>query len=342
MEEMTYKHLEKKQMGKVNKLKIDNVDKNILLELDKDARQSRRSIAEKLGIGSTTVDNRIRSMEQDGIIIKYNLILNLGKLGYQDYQFWLKTNASENVERQIMHYLVNCNDFSFVQRTIGKYHFYAPFFARDHKELRGILKSVFQEFGQYINHYGLAIIDESIAPAHNYIYHDIEFLDHTEDLHEDDYIPLADEELKIISLLAKDPLMPIKSIAEKLGMRQQIVSKIIKRLYDDKFILRIRPGIAPLNLGFIEKQITLKLCPAAIADIDKIKEYFLKSKECMFYTFCFGSSEVVCCMVFENPTEFRTYIMRLQSMFSAEIEKIGVNDFTQHLKYTMHKDHLNK
>ncbi len=66
-----------------NKEELDKLDKLILKELTKDARQSYRKIAEKLKISVGTAQNRIIKLEQKGIIKKYKATLDYEKLGYK-------------------------------------------------------------------------------------------------------------------------------------------------------------------------------------------------------------------------------------------------------------------
>ncbi len=62
--------------------KIDKLDIEILIELQKDARKSLREIAEKLDVAEGTVYNRINKLKKMGIIEKFIPIINHSKLGF--------------------------------------------------------------------------------------------------------------------------------------------------------------------------------------------------------------------------------------------------------------------
>ena len=49
--------------------------------LNKDAKLTSREISEKIGMPVTTVHNRIKKMEKDGIIKKYTIVVDNKKLG---------------------------------------------------------------------------------------------------------------------------------------------------------------------------------------------------------------------------------------------------------------------
>lgn len=63
-------------------MKHDNLDRMILKELESDARQSFRDLAKKTGVSVVTVAQRVRKMEQDGIIKGYSAVISHERLGY--------------------------------------------------------------------------------------------------------------------------------------------------------------------------------------------------------------------------------------------------------------------
>lgn len=60
---------------------MDELDRCLITELTKDARQSSAELSRKLGVSETTVRRRIQHLEKQGIIT-FTAILNPSKLGY--------------------------------------------------------------------------------------------------------------------------------------------------------------------------------------------------------------------------------------------------------------------
>ncbi|WP_159301997.1 Lrp/AsnC family transcriptional regulator [Maribacter litoralis] len=60
--------------------KLDYIDREILKILQKDAKTGAKSIAEQLGLTKTPVYERVRRLEQDGLIKNYVAILNKDKI----------------------------------------------------------------------------------------------------------------------------------------------------------------------------------------------------------------------------------------------------------------------
>ena len=62
--------------------KIDDVDLKIIRLLQKDSRKSFNKLSEGLGIAVGTAYNRVKNMEEKGVIKGYSVLLDSDKLGY--------------------------------------------------------------------------------------------------------------------------------------------------------------------------------------------------------------------------------------------------------------------
>ena len=62
-------------------MKLDDKDMDIMGLLKKNAKKTTQQISRELNIPITTVHNRIKKLESEGIISKYTVVLNQKKLG---------------------------------------------------------------------------------------------------------------------------------------------------------------------------------------------------------------------------------------------------------------------
>ena len=62
-------------------MKLDDKDMDILGLLKKNAKSTTQQISRAVGVPITTVHNRIKKMERDGVIKKYTIWVNYKKLG---------------------------------------------------------------------------------------------------------------------------------------------------------------------------------------------------------------------------------------------------------------------
>ena len=61
---------------------IDDIERRILAVLLVDARTSMRSIAEEVGVALGTVSNRVKRMEEMGVIQGYGVLIDAEKVGW--------------------------------------------------------------------------------------------------------------------------------------------------------------------------------------------------------------------------------------------------------------------
>ena len=62
---------------------MDNIDKKILMQLQKDAKQNTKEIANKVGLSVTPTYERIKKLERKKIITSYVALLDKAKIGKQ-------------------------------------------------------------------------------------------------------------------------------------------------------------------------------------------------------------------------------------------------------------------
>jgi Lrp/AsnC family leucine-responsive transcriptional regulator len=63
---------------------IDEIDRRIMRELRLDGRLSNTKLAEKIGLSTTPCWNRVRALEERGVIEGYTALLSQTSLGYPD------------------------------------------------------------------------------------------------------------------------------------------------------------------------------------------------------------------------------------------------------------------
>ena len=61
---------------------MDKLDRSIILSLNTNGRKSFRHIAKELKVSLSTISNRIKRLEKEGIIERYIPVINKEKIGY--------------------------------------------------------------------------------------------------------------------------------------------------------------------------------------------------------------------------------------------------------------------
>lgn len=125
-------------------VKIDAVDRKIIDILKNDAKCTNRDIAKKIKLPVTTVFNRIRRLEKQGVIRGYSAILDHSKVGkkltaysliHYDIAIWGKKTSREELKQQLMN-LPNVEEIKYI---IGQYDILLKFRVRDMDDFNTIL-----------------------------------------------------------------------------------------------------------------------------------------------------------------------------------------------------------
>ncbi|NUB42904.1 Lrp/AsnC family transcriptional regulator [Fertoebacter nigrum] len=81
-------------------VRLDEMDRKILAELQEDAAQSLDEIARKVGSSKTPVWNRIRRMREQGVILRQTALLDAEALGLEACFFVLIRTSEHEAEWQ--------------------------------------------------------------------------------------------------------------------------------------------------------------------------------------------------------------------------------------------------
>ncbi len=125
-------------------ISIDQTDFKILELLTLDSKKTNREIAEKIKVPITTVFNRIRRLEKEGIIKNYTLNLDHKKLGkklcaysliHYDISIWGKETSRDKLKNQLRK-LPHVEEIKYL---IGQYDILIKFRIKDMDELNQVL-----------------------------------------------------------------------------------------------------------------------------------------------------------------------------------------------------------
>jgi len=74
-------------MQKMSLLRIDEIDKSILLALQRDARLSNVQLSQKVGLSESACLRRVKALKGSGLIDRFVLLLNQSALGFSGTVF---------------------------------------------------------------------------------------------------------------------------------------------------------------------------------------------------------------------------------------------------------------
>ena len=133
-------------------MKIDNINKQILYFLQKDARMTYKDIARELNRSETAIRDRIKALEQAGVIQGYTALIDKTALGLHCFAIILANAPSSNLD-EVTEHIKNIKNVLRVYQISGEHRLAIFMVAPSFKELKESLK-------KYVGSLGL--IDEEI------------------------------------------------------------------------------------------------------------------------------------------------------------------------------------
>lgn len=81
-------------------MRVDELDRKILTELQRDSSQSLEKVAENIGSSKTPVWHRLRKLRKSGVIKQHTVVLDADALGYEACFFVLIRTSEHEAEWQ--------------------------------------------------------------------------------------------------------------------------------------------------------------------------------------------------------------------------------------------------
>lgn len=89
---------------------MDAIDKKILMQLQQNAKQNTKEIADKVGLSVSPTYERIKKLEQQGYILRYRAILDGDKVG-KPIKVYCQISLSNHARELIDNFKMTIQDF---------------------------------------------------------------------------------------------------------------------------------------------------------------------------------------------------------------------------------------
>jgi len=127
-------------------LNIDTISENILELLQENARATVSEISKEVGLTAPAVAERIRRMEEGGIIQSYGVVLDHEKLGYA-LQAFVTIRIYANQSQRLIKFLKQQEEVQACYAVTGREGYYIELRSTSLQELEHIIAKL-TEFGE--------------------------------------------------------------------------------------------------------------------------------------------------------------------------------------------------
>jgi DNA-binding Lrp family transcriptional regulator len=229
--------------------KLDLKDRKILYELDANSRQPVSRIAKRVRLNKSTVNYKIKQLENEGVISGYYAMIDNTKLGYLMFRVYLKfINTTPEKETEIIYWLRNNKAVGVVGRFEAVYDLIIMVWTKSVHEFDDFLFEFKKRFRGYIWQEKVHIYSKVWHFKRKYLLKEEKPQEHefVGSNKVEDYDEL---DINILKLLSKKARMSVVEISEILKIPERTIAFRIRQLEKKHIIQGYRANI---NLEKIE------------------------------------------------------------------------------------------
>jgi len=244
----------------------DQLDLKVLAELDKDARKPMAQMAKKIGVSGCTVANRMKSLEEKGIIKRYECTTDLFRLGMKSYRIYLKLRrAGNSMEKEMMDYLCASPLTTWCGNAGGQFDITAFLAFHDHGQAVSFWNGFLAKYRPYISR-------NTVVPFCGDVQSRNIFMDtNSESIATGmEKTSVDKKDMMLLRMLTDNCRANLESMGMALGLKPATVLYRINNLVKKGVIRAFRPVVDMNKLGYSLYKADINLAARAnMADIEK-------------------------------------------------------------------------
>lgn len=142
-------------------MEIDHIDYHILQLLSEDARIQWKDLGNQIHMTGQAVGNRIKKLEDNGVIHSYSLVVDELKLGFSFTAFVIIYMKTAN-HQEFIHFVQEQNEVREVHRVSGEGCYHLKIKLKSQDQLNIFLNDLLQ-YGNYSIHLSIQEIKQQTA-----------------------------------------------------------------------------------------------------------------------------------------------------------------------------------
>ena len=240
---------------------LDKTDCKILLELDRNCRQSNAQIGKKLRLSKNVVNYRITKLLGQEFITRFYAVVDGPKIGFQTFRAYLKFSPLEKEKQlELIAFISAQKQTWFAGPIDGDLDFGFLFLAKNIYEFRDFWFEFLSRFQGHIQQAVVSIYTKLFTYQHAYL---------SPQLHGDipmqviggqfDNVQISPTDKRVLSYLSTNARDSVVEIAQKLGLTPSIVRYSMDKLEETGVVLAYRTRINFNKLGYAMYKLNIRL-----------------------------------------------------------------------------------
>jgi len=306
-------------MPKINE--IDEKDRKILTELDKNARQTDSDIAKKVGLSKQVVNYRIQKLLERGIVRNFYSVLNAGKLGFNSYYVFLQLQKTSNQEeKELLSRLKNLDYVGWLVSGIGRWDIILLLYANSILNFDRLLSNIMEICGSHLHEYNFTALISSEHISYKFLAETRSFQG-IKQIEEKTEIPKLDKaDISILRAISQNSRASIIELSKNINETIQITRYHLKNLISQKIIEGFKPQIDAKKLGYQWNLLLLQFSSVGEKRKNEFINFCKEHKKIYYVTNTIGLYNLMLDVYVRSNEEFKEVLLGLKEKYSDVIK----------------------
>ncbi len=312
-------------------VRLDKVDKKILHQLDQNSRQAVTAIAKNLRLSRDIVTYRIKKFLNEGVLLKYHTIIDIGKLGYTAHKIFIRLqNTTATKEEELIAAIKAHPKIVYSASYDGRFDLVVSAWSRDVKELAATLRAFEEAYEPYIAEKEMASIIWGEYSVRDYLRE--ETLTKRKSFGENPTtIKLDDTNKALLVALGEDARTNIVQLANKLQLSADALYKRIKNLQAAGIIQGYNIVPNETHYPYLHYKILLNF--HKLKNEEHFREYCRQHPNIWYFCAALGNWDYEIDLDIDTPEAFRQFLREFKRAFAEQLRNYTVLATYQTHKY---------
>jgi len=318
-------------------IKLTELDKKILYELDRDGRASYVDIAKNVGTSLQVVKYHFERLMDEKVIKNFWAFIDYDRAGYSFFWgYWMKFSGQTKEEEKKMYKTFTDNNYiPIVMRCDGYADVMLGIIAKDVFHHNQILQEIFNEYGQFITMSEIVVGLGFIKFPRTYL---INEENKAGTFHASggvtEIAKLSELDRQILSLLQVDGRIEFTKIAKILGYTPGLIHRNYTKLVDEGVISKITYTINYDIIGLKLFRVLFKIKQFNKRRINALYDFCRENPNIINYVKAMGNWQLMLDIEIKNQDELRGLLRQMKHDFNDIIFQIEINEVYKMDKFT--------
>jgi len=300
-------------------IKLDKKDKEILFELDMNARMPLTKLAKKIKLSPQTTKYRIEQLEKKGVIRGYVTFFDASKFGCLYYRLYIRyENTSIEDEKRIIDYFKKHNNVVWIVSTSGRWDLEVLFTARNFIHFNKLLKEAYSKFPNKLHNNLTSVSIANYHQKRGYL------LNKKTEIQlsyggEPEITKIDNIDKKIIKLINQNARLTSAEIGDRLSLNYKTIQLRIKKLEEKGIIQAYRTWIDFQKIGFIYHKSLIKLKKLTQEEEKKILSFCVQNPNIVYLITCVWPWDIELETETQNENEFLEILKSFRELMGSLI-----------------------